>query len=218
MEKIDEGQLEKLLEDISTIKSVINRNKSLLKSIMAPSHFRFISWVWGIGVIIFSLTLHFIIAYYGEFDLIPSTLRGGIYIAVVLGLAFVMFFKQRILIQRMRREYPNLKMAQVYKELYSYHIRHIYFPLVFFMVFLVFFLIYQGQTHYIVPAISIGAGFIFNYIGSLTEVKQYFISGYWYLGLGIVLLIFSSVPPFIGLAATLGVGSILFAVTLKKEG
>jgi hypothetical protein len=40
MNTINGGQIEKLLEDISSIKTVINKNKPLLQQVLMPAHFR----------------------------------------------------------------------------------------------------------------------------------------------------------------------------------
>ena len=53
MDSIDNRQIENLLEDIASIKSVINKNKPLIHQILMPRHFRFFHLIAGISVFIF---------------------------------------------------------------------------------------------------------------------------------------------------------------------
>ena len=61
MDTPDGGRLEKLLEDISSIKSVINRNKPLLQQILNPAHFRLFTLLAAISIIGFALIIYFLI-------------------------------------------------------------------------------------------------------------------------------------------------------------
>jgi hypothetical protein len=71
MDTIENRQLEKLLEDISSIKSVINRNKPLLQQVLNPAHFRLFALLAAISIIGFALVIYFLMQQYGSLRYTP---------------------------------------------------------------------------------------------------------------------------------------------------
>ena len=59
MKAINEIQIQRLLEEISSIKSVINENRKLVQQLLLPGHFRLMAFIAGISIILFSLLFHF---------------------------------------------------------------------------------------------------------------------------------------------------------------
>jgi hypothetical protein len=55
MNPMDNERIDKLLEDISTIRSAIDRNKPLLQQVMMPTHFRLLGLIAGLSIICFTL-------------------------------------------------------------------------------------------------------------------------------------------------------------------
>lgn len=53
MSTVTENKIDKLLEDISSIKTVINRNKPLLQQILNPAQFRWLGLLAGISITFF---------------------------------------------------------------------------------------------------------------------------------------------------------------------
>jgi hypothetical protein len=53
MSTVTENKIDKLLEDISSIKTVINRNKPLLQQVLNPAQFRRLGLLAGISIIFF---------------------------------------------------------------------------------------------------------------------------------------------------------------------
>ena len=119
MAAIDHRQIETLLEDIASIKSVINKNKPLIHQFLMPRHFRFFSLIAGISVF--------------------------------------------------------------------------------------------------VPIISTGTGLTYNFIGSITEIRQWLVSGYWFLITGMAILLVNPIPATLALAVTMGCGLLLFAAVPSRE-
>ena len=61
MKTIDNKQVEKLLEDIASIKEVINKNKPILQQVADLTHFRLLSLLSAISVAIFSILFYFLL-------------------------------------------------------------------------------------------------------------------------------------------------------------
>ncbi len=212
METINKGQIERLLEDISEIKSVISKNKPLLQQVLMPSHFRLFSFLAGISIIGFAMLIYFLTQHYGNFSAIPRTARYLIFAAMAADWFFLQWMKRRTFLTTGKRIDPTFTIGRLLKEFFSYRIAHVYVPMMLLMIFLSVYFIYAGIPYYIVPAGSIGVGLLYNFIGSFTVIRQYLILGYWFLISGVGVLIFSTIPAAISLSITLGCGLLLFSV------
>ncbi len=212
MDTINGGQIEKLLEDISSIKSVINKNKPLLQQILNPAHFRMFTLLAAISVIGFALLIYFLMQHYGSFSDIPRTARYIIFAAMAADWIFMQYLKRRIFLTTGKRIDPTFTFGRLLKEFFTYRIAHVYVPVMVLIIFLIIYFIYENIPYYIVPAVSIGVGFLYNFIGSFTEIRQYLILGYWFLITGVGVIVFNNIPAPISLSITLGCGLLIFSV------
>ena len=211
MDTIDGGQIEKLLEDISSIKSVINKNKPLLLQVLNPAHFRLFTLLAAISVIGFAMLIYFLMQHYGSFSDIPRTTRYIIFAAMAGDWVFMQYLKRRTFLKTGRRIDPTFTIGRLLKEFFTYRIAHVYVPVMVLMIILIIYFIYKNVPYYIVPAVSIGAGFLYNFIGSFTEIRQYMIIGYWFLITGVGVIIFNNIPAPISLSITIGCGLLMFS-------
>ncbi len=211
MDTLNGGQIEKLLEDISSIKSVINKNKPLLQQILNPAHFRLFTLLAAISIIGFASLIYFLMQHYGSFSSIPRTTRYIIFGAMAADWVFMQILKRRTFLNTGKRIDPTFTIGRLLKEFFTYRIAHVYVPVMVLIIFLIIYFIYENIPYYIVPAVSIGVGFLYNFIGSFTEIRQYLILGYWFLITGVGVIIFNSIPAPISLSITLGCGLLIFS-------
>jgi hypothetical protein len=211
LDTIENRQLEKLLEDISSIKSVINRNKPLLQQVLNPAHFRLFALLAAISIIGFALVIYFLMQQYGSFSAIPRMIRYIIFSAMAADWFFMQFLKRRTFLKSGKRIDPTFTIRRLLKEFFTYRIAHVYVPMMLLIIFLTVYFIYKNIPYYIVPACSIGIGLLYNFIGSFTEIRQYLILGYWFLITGAGVLMFNTIPAPISLSLTLGCGLLIFS-------
>jgi hypothetical protein len=211
MDTLNGGQIEKLLEDISSIKSVINKNKPLLQQILNPAHFRLFTLLAAISIIGFASLIFLLMQHYGSFSSIPRTTRYIIFAAMAADWVFMQILKRRTFLNTGKRIDPTFTIGRLLKEFFTYRIAHVYVPVMLLIIFLIVYFIYENIPYYIVPAVSIGVGFLYNFIGSFTEIRQYLILGYWFLITGVGVIIFNSIPAPISLSITLGCGLLIFS-------
>jgi len=211
MDPIEGSQLEKLLEDISSIKSVINKNKPLLQQVLNPAHFRLFTLLAAISIIGFALAIYFLMQQHGSFSAIPRMIRYIIFAAMAADWVFMQFLKRRTFLKTGKRIDPTFTIRRLLKEFFTYRIAHVYVPMTLLIIFLTVYFIYKNIPYYIVPACSIGIGLLYNFIGSFTEIRQYLILGYWFLFTGVGVLIFNTIPAPISLSLTLGCGLLIFS-------
>ncbi|MBU4316315.1 MAG: hypothetical protein KKF30_03475 [Proteobacteria bacterium] len=213
MDQIDNQQIDKLLNDISTIKNVLSRNRGLLQKMLLPAHFRILWYACGFGFIFFCLLFYFLIQYFGKYGDIPLLFKAVIYIAMVLYLFFMAYIKWSTLLSSAKQIDPKMTFGRVLKEFFIFRVRHIVFPIVFLYAFFIIFFICIGKAYYIIPTILMAIGLIFNFIGSITGIRQYLIAGYWFLITGILSVIFNAIPPLLVIAVSFGCGLLVFAVS-----
>lgn len=211
MNTINGNQLQKLLEDISSIKSVINKNKPLLQQVLDPSHFRLFAFLAAVSVIGFAMLIYFLIQHYGSFRLVPDAAKYAIFAAMAVVWFFMQYFKRKIFLATGRRIDPAFTIGWLLREFFTFRIGHVYVPVMLLIIFLIIYFIYQNVPYFIVPAISIGLGFLYNFIGSFTEIRHYLVVGYWFLITGVVFVIFNQIPVPISLSITIGCGLLIFS-------
>jgi hypothetical protein len=210
MATVTEGQIEKLLEDVASIKTVINRNKPLLQHALMPAHFRFISLLAGGSIIAISLLVYFLMGHFGGFGEIPRWIRYLIYGGIAADVIVIQILKRLSFLKSLRTVDRKYTLSHLLKDFFSYRILHIYIPLVSGMLFMVIYLIYHDRSYYIVPVLALGLSLWYNFIGSLTEIRQYLFTGYWFLVTGFGSLLFDDIPALIALSASLGLGLVIF--------
>lgn len=72
METVANGQITKMMEDISSIKSVISQNKKVIRLILLPTHFKWSYLILGFSMIGFCIAFYLLIEHYGSFSGIPD--------------------------------------------------------------------------------------------------------------------------------------------------
>jgi len=211
MDTINGGQIDKLLEDISSIKNVINRNKPLLQQVLNPAHFRLFTLLAAISVIGFAMLFFFLMQHYGSFSSIPRLTRYVIFAAMTADFFFMQILKRRTFLKTGKRIDPTFTFGRLLKEFFTDRIAHVYVPIMGLIIYLSIYFINKNIPYYIVPAGSIGIGLLYNFIGSLTDIRQYLIVGYWFLITGTGVLIFNNIAVPISISITFGCGLLIFS-------
>lgn len=211
MDTLNGGQIDKLLKDISSIKNVINKNKPMLQQVLNPAHFRGFTLLAAISIIGFAMLIFFLMRHYGSFSAIPSAIRYVFFAAMAADFAFMQVLKRRTFLKTGKRIDPAFTIGRLLKEFFTDRIGHVYVPIMMLIIFISIFFITKKVPHYIVPAGAVGVGLLYNFIGSLTDIRPYLIVGYWFLITGMGVLIFSSIPVPISISITFGCGLLIFS-------
>jgi len=213
MNAVTENNIDKVLEDISSIKTVINRNKPLLQQLLHPARLRLFFLLVGLNLIAICLVLFFLIQHYGYFAAIPYPGRGVIYIALAVDLILIQIFKRRVFLSSAQKIDPKLTLMGILKEIFTFRIIHVYVPIIVLVTLLGFYFAHHRIPYYIVPTISIGVGLLYNFIGSIIDLRQYLIFGYWTLVTGVLAILYTVVPALIVLAVSMGGGMLLMSIS-----
>ena len=130
MNTVTENNIDKLLEDISSIKTVINRNRPLMQRLLHPARLRLFFLMMGLNLIAICLVLFFLIQHYGYFAAIPYPGRVVIYAALAVDLILIQVYKRRVFLSSARKIDPKLTIMGILKELFTFRIIHVYAPIV----------------------------------------------------------------------------------------
>ena len=217
METIGNSDLNRLLADISAIKTVINRNKDIIQQILMPQHFRIFCISAGIVALFFSFSYQFLLNHYGSYHNIPDTTKTVMGVLMVIAWMFLVVMKYRGWGASLSSIDKALTLSRALKAFFSYRIIHLYLPIGGVMAVLCAFLA-TVDAYYIIPMLSIGFGLQFNFIGSISESRQWLIAGYWFLATGVLTLLFTALSAMMAMALTFGCGLLLFGlIPVKKD-
>ncbi len=219
MKTLDNDQIDRLLEDISSIKQVINRNRPILEKVFHPERYRWFMLAASLSVIGFSLLIYFLMRHYGSFGAIPGALRYGIYIAIAAVSILLQIWKLRRFSISVKEVDRALTLGWFFKEFYASRIAHLYVPLVVLILFLCIYFGVNGIPYFIVPTISIGFGLLCNFVGAMLQIRYSLVAGYWFLSAGVCTIPFSFIPGPIALAIAVGGGLLMSSLSgfLSKE-
>ena len=212
MKTMDSDQIERLLEDITLIKTAVNRNKPLLRQVFSPARFRWFMLIAGLSVIGFSLLIYLLMGRYGGFGSIPAALKYPLYAAIAADLGFLQIWKLKRFSVSVKRIDQDLTLGWFFREFYSGRIVHLWVPLIVLVVFFSILFLVHDIPYYIVPTISIGYGLLSNFVGTMLEIRYSLIVGYWFLITGIATIVFPSIPGPIALCMTIGCGLLIFSI------
>jgi MFS family permease len=211
MKDLTNGNIEQLLEDITQIKSVISRNKPLLRQIYLPASIRMVALILGVGIIAFSGVFHFLITSFGSWVAVPGLYKIIVFAAMSLVFIFALALKAVNILRTVSKVDKKITMLKVYREALSFRVGNVNIPVLALIVFFSVYVSIHISPYYIIPAFSIGMGLIANFIGSITELKQFIIMGYWQLIAGVAVIVFT-VSPMVAVSVTIGCSYILFGV------
>ena len=213
MNTVTVNNIDKLLEDISSIKTVINRNKPLLQRLLHPARLRQFFLIVGLNLIAVCLVLFFLIQHYGYFTAIPYPGRVIIYMVLAIDVILIQIFKRRVFLSSAQKIDPKLTLMGILKEIFTFRIIHVYVPIIVLVILFGFYFGHHRIPYYIVPTTSIGVGLLYNFIGSIIDIRQYLLFGYWTLVTGVLATLYPVVPALIVLAVSIGGGMLLMSLS-----
>ncbi|MFC1884768.1 hypothetical protein ACFL2O_08350 [Thermodesulfobacteriota bacterium] len=217
MDTVKNQQLEQILEEIASVKTIINQNKSVLHQILLPKHFRLLMFLVGVSVIVFSLVFYYLIQHFGSLSSIPAVAYQIIFFAEFLVLIFLIYIKYSKWGKSLAKSNGGITIDRALSSFFSFRIVNIHLPISILGVILVIYFLKNSLAYYIIPTISIVFGLQFNFLGCIAEIRHFLFSGYWYLATAIIIILFNSIPAPIALCLSLGCGSLLFALIPAAE-
>ncbi len=212
MKTLTDSQINRLIEDINTIKAVLAKSKSSIQLLFLPVHFRFMSLAFGLSVIAIAGYYQALMYTYGNYDAVPEPYRIALFAIIAVDWAILALIKLLGWKRSMARLDPQYNFKRMVFEVFTFNMVHFY---IIFFVTLVFFVVYwavTGREYAIIPTLCIGTGLLYNFIGNITELQHYIVMGCWMLVCGMVFVMVDTIPGAVAIGISFGLGAIIFAV------
>jgi hypothetical protein len=97
------------------------------------------------------------------------------------------------------------------REYYSIKLYHHFIPLGVVILFSCAYAVHTGNSRFVIPILSIGAGLIWNSFDTLLRLDGLLWTSYWYIVTGCIVLAFNTISPLLSLCLTLGCGLLLLS-------
>ena len=217
MENSTNQQLAHMMDEIQSIKNIIHQKKPVLRIVLHPKHLKIFMLLTGISVSIFSLVFYYLEQRYGNYSLSPALIR-QIYVrlaALVGATLYVLFFV--LWLKSLRKNGGKLTGEDVWSAYFSFRVINLLLPVRLIAVALIMYCIEQDMTYYIIPIISIAIGLQCNFLGCITETRNYIIGGYWYMITAGIIFLSNSIPGSLAVLLSLGCGSLVFGLLPNSE-
>ncbi len=205
--KINEEEIEKLMDDVKLIKSVFNKNRPFLQQIMKAENYRGIGIFSSVSVIVFSLIMYYLMHRYTSHEQIPLNIKIFFYISLFIDYILLGILKWRSVLNSAKVLNSKYSIGEVIKEIFSFQVSNIYLPMLLIILFIIIFFSTNGLAYFIVPAVSICCGLTFILLGGMCRITVFIVTGYWLIFSGFFVIFFSTIIHVcIALIITLGVG------------
>lgn len=215
----NEGDIQKLVEDLQLVKSAVARSNSIFRFINVSQAMALVGLWGGIGIALLAGFSYFLTAYYGEFATAPLVLQVTFYIFLALFLAAVGIFKIRIVLKHARKTYQDITVLRLIDDVYTEQSIPLIVPFALAAAGLLAFLLSRGLTIYIVPVISMLLGLIFISFVSIFYFKEMLVAGNWLLITGLVTLFFvEDIPSSLAVIITFACGFVLLYAANRFMG
>lgn len=214
MDDISREQMERFIEDISFVKTAIQKNVSILQQLDYRPSLRFVALMSAIATFFFSGVFSLLIKNYGSYMLIPITIKTIVFCAIAF--LFIVFgiMKNSGILKSARTIDPGYSLGRLIREYFTVRIYHLFLPLGLVVAFCIAYAALSGGAHYIIPILAIGAGLIYNCFGTLLRLDEMLWAGYWFLLTGAIVLIFNTIPVLLSISLTMGCGLVILSVAM----
>lgn len=206
---------EEFENNLKILKDIIKQNSNLLRFISFSRPFKSLSLISSITIFIFSLTFYFLIEKFNDFNNIPFYTKTITFILLFIAIVILGYIKIKGIMQEAAKIDSSFNFFKLLKSFYNKHISIMYFAYFFTIIFLLFFLINNKLSIYIINMLSILFGLFILQFTYFTFSKEFIILGFWLLLTGLITLFFINIfHPLIILSITFGFGFLLMYFTI----
>jgi hypothetical protein len=207
---MDDREIEEALRTLAELKSAVRRNQPMLRELASPRGFAPLALGFGILVIAFCLTAHFLIAAYGSFESVPAEWRAALWGALGAMAAFGFVAKIVVVVRRSRKIDASMRALDLIGGWFA-SILHIVLPMAIVWASSIALFTLIGHPWYIASAFAIVFGFVINALAKEVGFSPYYFLGYWSLATGCASAFAIEAAPFLWVAAMYGGMFVAFA-------
>lgn len=200
-----DSEIDELAKAIADLRRATKRNDPFLRSLFEDEGWLGLGLAGSIGITLFCLPAHFLVAAYGSFAAIPPLLQAPLWAVLAAVIVIGGVQKSRLLLSKARgteetgegRKEGPAAMTRVMRAVFGGWGFHMAVPMVIGGIGVAAFAFATGHPWYGVPGFAILVCFWANFIGLVVEHREYLVMGWWCLLTGLAGLFFVEQAPFI---------------------
>lgn len=201
-----------LKEELDALRQAIRRHNELFERFLEPRHFRLLSLVLGLGLVVVMAGFEGVGLVFSGYDAIPPQVRWGLWF--LLGALFLLtgFLKLREFAKVKEGVAPNRPLSVALLGMLWGSVLNAYAGALLLLGFTGAFLVLQGKGVYLVSFAAMVFGLLWNQLGTFVGQKLYYLMGYWFLVGGGLSLLGVERFPFAWAGGVYGLGLVLFGL------
>jgi len=209
----DRKQIARLMRDLDEIKAAVKRNNPLLRELVTSRFYWWLVTLFGFVIAAFALALHCLVARYGGYAAIPSSVKTPFWIAAAVAGIATYVFRVAGVIRTVRRIDPRLTIWSLFWDHNLGEFFHIMGPLILIAAGATVFLARIGQPFFIVGVWGLALGVIWNLLGFAVHLIELYVMGYWYIAAAALSFFIPGVSASVWTAVCVGGGSLAYVAT-----
>ncbi|MGE5586504.1 MAG: hypothetical protein ACM309_13395 [Bacillota bacterium] len=219
----DSKETDRIIEDLKFIKAAIAKSSGIMRWLPLSRVMRVVYLMMGLVITTLCGALYLLIRRHGSLSEFPAWVRVMLLGLGVVAFLFIGAYKVVGIMGGARKIRSDYTLFRLVEEVYSVQTILILVPFVVAGVGVVSFLATRGFSAYIVPALAILFGLMFNALISVFYFKELVVSGDWLIATGLtVLFLGERLDLLLGLILTFGLGFIAAfvagVITAGSEG
>ena len=209
---------DQLLKDLQMIKEAASKNNNILKYIAVSEGIKNAALLSASIIIGISAILLWKINIYGSYNALPSSIKIGLYVVLVVSVIGIGWFKSNFFLKTARKHKKDINFINMIKEIYTKTLLIIVIP--FFMAiaaFCVYFSISE-LSHLIVPVLAILVSLFMASVLAFLNLKDFLIYFEWLFISGLfTLFIADKMHPLYSLIVTFGIGMFMLYLSARMS-
>ena len=211
MEALTREQVDQLAEDFAFVKKAIEKNSAILQRIDFRFSLRLVTLLSALAIFFFCGLFHLLIKHFNGFFFIPISIKAVVFCAIALVAVALGFLKNSGVLKSARIVEPGISLMRLIREYYSIRMFHHFIPLGLVFLFSCAYTISAGNSRFLIPMLSIGAGLVYNSLDTLLRLDEFLWTSYWFVVTGCIVLVFNTISPLLSLCLTLGCGLLILS-------
>jgi hypothetical protein len=175
----DSQRIARLFRDLDEIKAAVRRNSPVLREIVTARFYWWLLLIFGAGVIVFSVVMHFLILRYGGYGAIPASVKAAFWAVAAAVSAVLYAFRVRGVLRTIKQIDSRLTLLSLLGDHNIGEFMHLYGPLCLIAAAATIYLSRTGHSFYIVGTWGLCLGLTCNLLAFAAHLVEYYVLGYW---------------------------------------
>lgn len=180
--------IDRVINDLEFVKKALAKNNSILKFIALSRIFRRVSLALGLFIIVGAGIFYLLVLRHGGCTSVPAATRTSLIVLTAVFVSVISIYKIWGVLAGARKVRSDYTLPRLIVEVYSPQTVLVLVPFMTAIAGTSVFLAVRGWGTYIVPALAILFGLLFNALVGVFHMKELIIGGDWLILTGLLTL------------------------------